>query len=97
VVQVKVRADGFKYDGQVDASLSAAAKAVIGSHCNGFVLKSLPGRGCHSPPGIGQQRARRTHATGSLPDTASADRAATGREGGARASLEIPGRPVVVW
>ena len=42
MVQVKVRADGFKYDGQVDASLSATAKAVIGSHCNGFVLKSLP-------------------------------------------------------
>ena len=36
VVQVKVLADGFEYAGQRYASLSAVAKAVTGSHCNGF-------------------------------------------------------------
>jgi hypothetical protein len=36
VVQVKVLVDGFEYAGAVYASLSAAAKAVTGSHCNGF-------------------------------------------------------------
>ena len=33
---VKVRADGFEYEGDVHASLSAVAKAITGSHCNGF-------------------------------------------------------------
>ena len=35
-LQVKVRADGFEYEGEVHASLSAVAKAITGSHCNGF-------------------------------------------------------------
>src|SRR5205823_6782388 len=36
VLQVQVRADGFEYQGQVYPSLSAVAKAITGSHCNGF-------------------------------------------------------------
>ena len=35
-LQVKVRADGFEYEGDVHPSLSAVAKAITGSHCNGF-------------------------------------------------------------
>jgi hypothetical protein len=36
VVQVQVLANGFEYQGEVYKSLSAVAKAVTGSHCNGF-------------------------------------------------------------
>jgi hypothetical protein len=35
-LQVRVRADGFEYEGQLYASLSAVAKAITGSHCNGY-------------------------------------------------------------
>ena len=42
VLQVKILADGFEHDGQVYASLSAVAKAITGSHCNGFLFF----RGC---------------------------------------------------
>jgi hypothetical protein len=35
-VQVQVLRSGFAYQGQVYPSLSAVAKAVTGSHCNGF-------------------------------------------------------------
>jgi hypothetical protein len=38
VVQVKVLAGGFEYAGEVYASLSAVAKAVTGSHRNGFLF-----------------------------------------------------------
>src|SRR4051794_35337108 len=38
VLQVKIRADGFEYQGQVYPSLSAVAKAITGSHCNGFLF-----------------------------------------------------------
>ena len=38
VLQVKILADGFEYDGQVYPSLSAVAKAITGSHCNGFLF-----------------------------------------------------------
>ena len=41
VVQVKVLRDGFEYAGAVYASLSAVAKAVTGSHCNGFLFFKL--------------------------------------------------------
>jgi hypothetical protein len=41
VVQVKVLADGFEYAGGRYASLSAAARAVTGSHCNGFLFFRL--------------------------------------------------------
>jgi hypothetical protein len=40
-VQVKVLAQGFEYDGEVYGSLSAVAKAVTGSHCNGFLFFGL--------------------------------------------------------
>ena len=32
---------GFAYQGQVFASLSALAKAITGSHCNGFLFFRL--------------------------------------------------------
>ncbi|MBP3954771.1 DUF2924 domain-containing protein [Gemmata sp. G18] len=35
-VHVKVLPTGFEYDGRVFPSLSAVAKAVTGTHCNGF-------------------------------------------------------------
>jgi hypothetical protein len=38
LVQVQVFTDGFAYAGRVYASLSAVAKAVTGSHCNGFLF-----------------------------------------------------------
>jgi hypothetical protein len=41
VVQVRVLPGGFEYDGAVYASLSAAARAVTGSHCNGFLFFRL--------------------------------------------------------
>jgi hypothetical protein len=44
-VEVLVRPDGFEYAGQVYGSLSAAAKAITGQHCNGFLFFGLRGRG----------------------------------------------------
>jgi hypothetical protein len=41
MVQVKVLASGFEYAGAVYGSLSAVAKAVTGSHCNGFLFFGL--------------------------------------------------------
>ena len=41
VVRVKVLADGFEFDGRAFRSLSAVAKAVTGSHCNGFAFFRL--------------------------------------------------------
>jgi hypothetical protein len=35
-LQVQVLRDGFEYEGKVYRSLSAVAKAITGSHCNGF-------------------------------------------------------------
>jgi hypothetical protein len=35
-IQVKVLPGGFEYAGEVYGSLSAVAKAITGSHCNGF-------------------------------------------------------------
>jgi hypothetical protein len=37
-LQVQVLRDGFEYDGQVYRSLSAVARAITGSHCNGFLF-----------------------------------------------------------
>jgi hypothetical protein len=45
VVQVKLLEHGFEYQGQVYKSLSAVAKAVTGSHCNGFLFFKLNGQG----------------------------------------------------
>jgi DUF2924 family protein len=36
LLQVQVLTDGFAYAGNVYASLSAVAKTITGSHCNGF-------------------------------------------------------------
>jgi hypothetical protein len=36
VLQVQVLAEGFEYAGEVFTSLSAVAKEITGSHCNGF-------------------------------------------------------------
>jgi hypothetical protein len=41
VVQVLVLAQGFEYHGAVYPSLSAVAKAVTGSHCNGYLFFRL--------------------------------------------------------
>ena len=38
LVQVHVLTDGFAYAGRVYPSLSAVAKVVTGSHCNGFLF-----------------------------------------------------------
>ncbi len=43
-VRVVVRSDGFEYDGQRYKSLSAVAKAITGSHCNGFRFFGLEGK-----------------------------------------------------
>ena len=45
VVQVKVLAGGFEYQGEVYPSLSAVAKAATGSHCNGFLFFRLNAKG----------------------------------------------------
>ena len=41
LLQVKVRDDGFEFDGAVYTSLSAVAAAICGSHCNGFLFFRL--------------------------------------------------------
>jgi hypothetical protein len=43
--QARVLADGFDYDGQVYRSLSAVAKAITGSHCNGYFFFRLGVKG----------------------------------------------------
>jgi len=40
-VQVKVVEGGFEFQGEVYRSLSAVAKAICGSHCNGFLFFNL--------------------------------------------------------
>jgi hypothetical protein len=45
VVQVMVLPHGFEYEGKVYKSLSAVAKAVTGSHCNGYLFFRLGGPG----------------------------------------------------
>ena len=46
-LKVQVLRHGFEYDGQVYKSLSAAAKAITGSHTSGFLFfrQALAGRG----------------------------------------------------
>jgi hypothetical protein len=43
IIRVIVGTDGFEYDGQRYSSLSAVAKAISGSHCNGFRFFRLEG------------------------------------------------------
>ncbi len=45
VLQVKVLPQGFEYEGEVYGSLSAVAKAVTGSHCNGYLFFRLGDKG----------------------------------------------------
>ena len=45
VFQVQVLAKGFEFAGDVYSSLSAVAKAITGSHCNGFLFFRLLGKG----------------------------------------------------
>ena len=42
-VRVVVLKDGFEYEGQHFGSLSAVAKAITGTHCNGFRFFNLGG------------------------------------------------------
>jgi hypothetical protein len=41
VLQIRVLDSGFEYQGEVYRSLSAVAKAITGSHCNGFAFFGL--------------------------------------------------------
>jgi hypothetical protein len=45
ILQVQVLQQGFAYQGQVFKSLSAVAKAITGSHCNGFWFFGLARQG----------------------------------------------------
>jgi hypothetical protein len=47
-LRVQVTSHGFVYAGQTYASLSAVAKAVTGSHCNGYLFFRLNGKGVAS-------------------------------------------------
>jgi hypothetical protein len=42
---VQVLPQGFQFEGQAYRSLSAVAKAVTGSHCNGFLFFRLNAKG----------------------------------------------------
>ena len=44
-LQVRVLADGFEFEGAAYPSLSAAARAITGSHCNGFLFFKMAGKG----------------------------------------------------
>jgi hypothetical protein len=44
-LQVQVLADGFLFEGQTYRSLSACAKAITGSHCNGYWFFRLTDKG----------------------------------------------------
>ncbi|OHB81022.1 MAG: hypothetical protein A2W31_03080 [Planctomycetes bacterium RBG_16_64_10] len=43
MLQVKVLADGFEFEGTVYKSLSAVAKAISGQHCSGYYFFRLGG------------------------------------------------------
>ena len=47
-LRVQVLGHGFLYAGQTYPSLSAVAKAVTGSHCNGYLFFRLNGKGVAS-------------------------------------------------
>ena len=40
-LEIKVLVEGFEFAGQAFKSLSAVAKAITGSHCNGFLFFRL--------------------------------------------------------
>lgn len=43
-IEVRVRADGFEYEGEVYRSLTAVAEEITGSHVNGYRFFRLPKR-----------------------------------------------------
>jgi hypothetical protein len=45
-LQVKVLQQGFEFAGHLYPSLTAVAKAITGSHCNGFLFFGLVQKGC---------------------------------------------------
>jgi len=45
VLHVKVRPDGFEYEGVVYTALCAVAKEIAGSHCNGYLFFRLDRKG----------------------------------------------------
>ncbi|GIW56159.1 MAG: hypothetical protein KatS3mg082_2563 [Nitrospiraceae bacterium] len=45
VLQVKVLPHGFEFEGEVYKSLSAVAKAITGTHCNGYLFFRLSQNG----------------------------------------------------
>jgi len=45
VLEVTVLKDGFEFEGERYDSLSAVAKAITGSHCNGYLFFKLTGQG----------------------------------------------------
>jgi hypothetical protein len=48
-LQVKVLTKGFEYDGTIFRSISAVAKAITGSHCNGYrFFRLLPKEKAHA-------------------------------------------------
>lgn len=42
-LQVRVLENGFEFEGEIHRSLSAVAKKITGSHCNGFLFFRLNG------------------------------------------------------
>jgi hypothetical protein len=48
VLQVQVLRDGFAFDGKVYKTLSAVAKVITGSHCNGYLFFRLAPKGAAS-------------------------------------------------
>ena len=44
-LQVRILQDGFAYEGQIYPSLSAVAKAITGTHTNGFLFFRLCAKG----------------------------------------------------
>src|SRR5262249_48719948 len=51
VFKVKVLTKGLEYDGKLYRSLSAVAKAITGSHCNGFLFFRLTKETRHAQSG----------------------------------------------
>lgn len=41
IIEVTITHDGFEYDGETYRSLSAVAKVITGTHCNGFAFFNL--------------------------------------------------------
>jgi hypothetical protein len=48
-LRVQVLAQGFEFEDTVYASLSAVAKAITGSHCNGYLFFRLPSQSGDQP------------------------------------------------